>query len=65
MDATLTILKERIGRIPVLEVELARALRKAELDWVGALIDDLRSGRLDWDVEAILGYLRQAEPPAR
>jgi DNA-binding PadR family transcriptional regulator len=63
MDTILTILKERIGRIPVLEVELARALRKAELDWVGALIDDLRSGRLDWNVEAILAYLRQTEAP--
>jgi len=61
MDAVVKILSERIGRLPVLEIELARALRKAELDWVGALIDDLRSGRLDWDVEAILEYLRRAE----
>src|ERR1700694_5139622 len=39
-----------IGRGSILEVESARRLAQAELDWVRSLIDDLRAGRLTWTV---------------
>jgi len=42
-----------LPRIVLLEDEHERALREAELRWVLALLEDMRSGRLVWD-EAIL-----------
>jgi DNA-binding PadR family transcriptional regulator len=39
----------RIGRLPLVEVQYARAMRQAESAWVGSLIDDLVNGRLWWD----------------
>ncbi len=44
---------ELVGRPAVLEVEYARALLEAELTWLNAVIDDLRLGRLSWDVDKI------------
>jgi DNA-binding PadR family transcriptional regulator len=64
MDAILQTLADRVGRVNLLEVELARALRKAELEWIGGVIADLRAGRLDWDVDAIFQFLRAAADTA-
>src|SRR5712691_4419632 len=41
---------ELVGRPAVLEVEYARALLEAELAWLHSVIDDLRLGKLSWDV---------------
>src|ERR1700694_5694848 len=41
---------ELVGRPSVLEVEYARALLAAELAWLRSVIDDLRLGRLTWNV---------------
>ena len=38
----------RIGRLPLVEVEYALALRAAERDRVVQIIKDLRAGKLDW-----------------
>jgi DNA-binding PadR family transcriptional regulator len=40
---------ELVGRTSVLEVKYARALAEAELAWMRALIEDLRSGHLTWE----------------
>lgn len=52
LDAALRALQERLGlpRLVLLEHEHTRVLRRAELDWVQALIADIASGRLAWDV---------------
>ena len=42
-----------IGRGSVLEVEYARSLTQAEIDWVRSVIDDLRTGRLHWQIDKI------------
>jgi DNA-binding PadR family transcriptional regulator len=39
----------RIGRLPLIEVEYARAMRRAELAWVQALQKELQTGKLTWD----------------
>jgi DNA-binding PadR family transcriptional regulator len=44
---------ELIGRGPLVELEYSRAMAQAELEWVRSLIDDLRSGKLTWDVAKI------------
>jgi DNA-binding PadR family transcriptional regulator len=37
-----------LPRLFMVEAEYAIALRRAELDWVKALVEDLRTGRLAW-----------------
>ncbi|HEV3080051.1 MAG TPA: PadR family transcriptional regulator [Gemmataceae bacterium] len=52
------VLKEmvpRIGRLFLVEVEYARAMRQAERKWVSALIEDLKSGRLQWNPRKLCG----------
>lgn len=53
LGAVLEEMTPRIGRLPLIEVEYERAMRQAELAWVKLLMDDLRSGRLQWDPEAL------------
>ena len=49
IGAVLENLTPQIGRVPLLEAEYALAMRKAELAWVRALLDDLRGGKLAWN----------------
>jgi DNA-binding PadR family transcriptional regulator len=44
---------ELIGRGSILELEYARCLAQAELGWVRSVIDDLRAGRIDWNIDTI------------
>jgi len=53
LDAVLQRMIPRIGRAVLVEVEYARAMKQAELEWVRSLIEDLRAGRLSWDREAL------------
>ncbi len=45
----------RVGRINLLESEYALTLQRAELAWVTGLVDDLKKGRLTWNLDEILG----------
>ena len=40
-----------VGRLAVLEVEHERALLQAQVDWLDAVIEDIRSEKLTWDFE--------------
>lgn len=55
-DSSLTELTPRIGRLVLLEAEYARAMRRAELSWVGSVIEEIRAGRLAWDPAVVLRY---------
>jgi DNA-binding PadR family transcriptional regulator len=57
-DAALRSLREELHlpRILVLELEHARALRRAELDWLRSVIDDIQSGRLTWSRDMAAEY---------
>jgi hypothetical protein len=46
--------------VNLLEIEYQQAMRRAELAWIRGLAGDLRSGRLDWNLEALLALLREA-----
>jgi DNA-binding PadR family transcriptional regulator len=50
----------KLPRVLVVEGEYALALKRAELEWVRGLIDDLDSGRLTWDPESLLQLANQA-----
>jgi DNA-binding PadR family transcriptional regulator len=61
-----TVLKTmvpKIGRLVLVEVEYARAMRRAELAWVRSLLEDLRSGELAWDPRVVCQYAAQMPPP--
>src|SRR3954451_23139340 len=53
IEAALREMTPRIGRLPLIEVEYARATKKAELKWVRSLAEELRSGKFTWDPEQI------------
>jgi DNA-binding PadR family transcriptional regulator len=54
-NTALAALQEQLHlpRLVLLEHEYTRALCRAELDWVYALIADIRAGRLSWDKDAL------------
>jgi len=43
----------RVGRLNLIEVEYALALRNAEVRWVKAIIAELKTGKLKWDPELV------------
>ena len=55
LGATIKGAVARVTRINLLESEYLLALRRAELTWVRGVLADVRSRRLRWDLEAILG----------
>jgi DNA-binding PadR family transcriptional regulator len=57
-DKSLTEQRDVHGlpRVTMLEGEFLRAMTAAELDWLRAVTDDLRSGRLSWSLEELIGF---------
>lgn len=58
LGAVLEEAEPRAGRINLIETEYAQAMRAAELEWVRGIVDELRSGRLAWDLDRILAAVR-------
>jgi hypothetical protein len=54
--AVLATMVPRIGRLPLIEVEYALALRTAEREWVEQIVKDLRSGKLSWSLGLMKKY---------
>jgi DNA-binding PadR family transcriptional regulator len=52
----LTNMLPRIGRLPLIEVEYALALRAAEQAWVEQVIKDLQTGKLSWNCGQVKKY---------
>jgi DNA-binding PadR family transcriptional regulator len=63
LDVVLQTIVPRIGRLQLIEVEYARAMRRAELAWVQSIQNELQTGTLRWDPEQIL-RCGAALPPA-
>lgn len=62
-DAIARAVSSVVGRASVLELEHQRALAEAEPGWLRTIVDDLRTGRSDWnneemnfDVGSTIGY---------
>lgn len=54
LDAVLRLAESHVSRVALLEQEYLRTQRAAELDWIRALIEDLRTRRLAWDAQTVL-----------
>jgi DNA-binding PadR family transcriptional regulator len=63
IDTELNKVQESIPRLFLIEGEYVRLTIQTELDWVKALIEDLRSGRLTWSHEWMRSVADQLEPP--
>ena len=50
-------------RLFLIETEYVRVVTAAELDWVRAVVEDLRAGRLEWSMEALNEIARRFPPP--
>jgi len=55
---------EWVERINLIESEYLLAMRKAELKWVNALLEELRTGALNWDLQKIFHRARTAKKTA-
>jgi DNA-binding PadR family transcriptional regulator len=62
LDAVLKHVGRHVARILLVEREYLLAMHQAELEWVRGLIDEIRSGRLTWDLKKILREARAAGP---
>jgi hypothetical protein len=69
LSATETVMKQvavHVPRLHLLEAEYQLWMRKAELQWVRSLLEELRSGRLTWDLEQIFQEIAAAtEAPVK
>jgi DNA-binding PadR family transcriptional regulator len=54
LDAVLKTMVPRIGRLVLIEVEYARAMRQSELAWVQSFHRELEMGTLSWNPEEAL-----------
>jgi DNA-binding PadR family transcriptional regulator len=63
LSMVLKMMVPRIGRLVLIEVEYARAMRRAELAWVRSLLEELRTGKLTWDTRAACQQAAAMPPP--
>jgi len=64
LDRSIEVLTPRVARINVIEEEYSRAMRQAEREWVLRTLEEVRSGRFTWDLDAILKAVRAARADA-
>lgn len=62
IQAVLENLVPKIGRVCLIEAEYALAMRKAELEWVCSLSEDLRSQALTWQAAEAACDVEGAKP---
>jgi len=50
-------------RLFLLETEYVRAVTAAELKWVKSVVDDLRAGKLEWNIEDLTNIAKNFTRP--
>jgi DNA-binding PadR family transcriptional regulator len=53
LKVVLKTMLPKIGRLVLIEVEYAKAMRQAEAAWVRSLIHDLQTGKLAWEPNVV------------
>lgn len=61
IDAALKRERLNLNRVHILETEYQAALVRAELDWLRATVEDIRSGRFTWEAVADRGQAPDTE----
>ncbi len=64
LETTTKQLADVLPRLLIIENEYALALRRAELDWARAVVDDLRAGRLTWTLDDLRNRMSQPDKPS-
>jgi DNA-binding PadR family transcriptional regulator len=64
LDSVLRAMIPKIGRVVLVEVEYMVAMRRAELEWVRSITEDLRNGQLTWDAESMRRLAAQVQSGA-
>ena len=64
MESRMKVALTRIDRIHLVETEYLLATRRAELAWVRGLLEELQSGRLNWDLQEIFRGIRAGKKAA-
>lgn len=62
--ASYDAVRDALPRVVLMDDEYHQAVLGAELDWVEAVIEDLRTGKLDWSREWLTAIARGEDPPA-
>jgi DNA-binding PadR family transcriptional regulator len=62
LDMVLRTMVPRIGRLVLIEVEYARAMRQAELAWVQSFQKELQTGTFGWDPRQVLCHAAALPP---
>ncbi len=62
LDGELGTHSATLPRVTLLDTEYVRALAQAELAWLDALADDLRSGSLTWSDEELEAFIVADDP---
>lgn len=67
VEVALQGVRERLGlpRLVLLDAEFKLAQRRAELDWLRSLVDEIRSGGLSWDLETLARHFQEERPRAQ
>ena len=65
LGATLKHVRSFVARINLVEAEYLGAMLRAELTWARGLVDEIRAGRLAWDLEKVLRDVRRTRQPRR
>ena len=63
LDAEVQSVAGVLPRLFLLETEYLQAVRSAELEWVRAVVADLRAGRLTWSEESLRAFAASVAPP--
>jgi DNA-binding PadR family transcriptional regulator len=58
METRMKVALTRTARIHLIENEYLMATRRAELDWVRGLVEELQVGRLGWNLQEIFRRIR-------
>lgn len=59
LDASVEAVVDTLPRLVLIESEYMDTHLRADIEWVRALLDDLRAGRLTWDREELIEYAKK------
>lgn len=65
MESLLATHTSRIGRINLIEMEHDLVLCRAQHDWLGRIVAEIRAGSLAWDLREILAAVRPGRSRSR